>query len=616
MTDERNIQLIPIASIDRDGENHRLAGPSDQAAIRQLADSMRVNNLLQPVRVLHRPPASACLLIFGFRRVAAAELLGWTEIAAEVIEAPLEPADVARMRAVENLDRKDLNPIEEAVAVAQLMDAAGGDVGKCAAIVGRSESWVRDRCYLQRLGGKVRAMVIEGRLLLGHAREIAKLADTDAQETLADWAKIADDGTCHLRLSQLRRSVEERMHSLKVVPWQLDVDFANKPACSACPNNSDNDRNLFEHDEGAAKEPKGFCMSPACYAVKQAAAQKAMEKTVNKAVNQGLAATEKAVDKVSPDFLKPSRVVREVKKARGEDVEREARPKDEGAAPASRHSPEEVARAKLQAEIGKWEDRVVEAIAGHLHGQPKRLAALLLLGETKWAAGLWDAEELSGEGHALLQAAGDCNLESLAGAVTAGEGYEPPILRDLPDEVTSILAAAWGLDVGARPTLADVTDKPEPYSAPPADRPTHAQMREQFAREAASGTAGKLREALDRLDDGPTNGDGLDCIRREVIEAEITKRNLPPANPADEIEALDLSDPLTAKLRRHGLETVAAIEAAGGANLADLSDLGAASDRFGPREIAAIRKAIKAHEAKLAAHVTGPASDGAVEARP
>jgi hypothetical protein len=108
------------------------------------------------------------------------------------------PIELART--IENLDRDNLNPIEEGVAVAQLIDALPDDLGggrfarnaygptpaaieEVAARLHRPAKWVRDRLYFQRLGPKCRKWVAEGKLRLSFAREIAKLADHGAQET-------------------------------------------------------------------------------------------------------------------------------------------------------------------------------------------------------------------------------------------------------------------------------------------------------------------------------------------------------------------------------------------------------------------------------------------------
>jgi ParB/RepB/Spo0J family partition protein len=642
MTPERTIQLIPINTIDRDGQNHRVKVPGDAEAIRQLAESMRQNNQLQPACVLHRPPGRP-LLVYGFRRVAAAELLGWTEIAAEVIETPLQPADVARLRAVENLDRKDLNPIEEAIAVAQLLDACDGDVSRCAATLGRSESWVRDRGYLGRLGPAARLAVIDGRLLLGHAREIAKVPDHDVQETLAQWAKVGDDGTCHLRIGQLRRSVEERMSNLRSVPWQLEVDFAGKPACSACPHNSSNDRNLFEHDEPGKPAPEAFCMSPACYKAKHDAAQKALDKAVNKIVNQGLAANEKAVDRVSPDFLKPARVVREVKKVRGEDVEREGRPKDEGKGEADEQERQRQQDATFawQDAVREWEEATLAQIEEAATGHPYRLAALLMLDATPWAKQMGEygktpdeIDKLIVEGVPLLDLVARADVAAIdklrQHIEETSDGFPYIQLMDgCGPKLLGELARRWGREPGDAPKLDDylnvrresgaedpaspepdtTAEDPEPQE-PPANPPegeildraatTDADaMRAKMEETARAANKYQLIDVLDRINRQPT-GDGWDDLRREVTEAELERRKQP-----DELEGLGISDALAAKLRRHGLLTIAAIEAAGGEGLANLADLGETEGRFGPREIGHIRKAIGAREKELAAQVVG-----------
>jgi hypothetical protein len=180
-----------------------------------LQASLNANGLEQPVLVFdrwaalpkgHYSTGKRYILGFGFRRCAAAELNGWKELPAIVRPAPLmadgkvDRGPIELARTIENLDRDNLNPIEEGVAVAQLLDTLPDDLGggrfarngygptptaieEVAARLHRPAKWVRDRLYFQRLGPKCRKWVAEGKLRLSFAREIAKLADHGAQET-------------------------------------------------------------------------------------------------------------------------------------------------------------------------------------------------------------------------------------------------------------------------------------------------------------------------------------------------------------------------------------------------------------------------------------------------
>lgn len=332
------IRMIPLANIVRDNGNHRLKGPENESKLRELQESMR-NGLEQPILVFEQEDGPF-LLGFGFRRCAAAELNGWVTIPAVVKQVPrlpdgtIDAAEIERIRAVENLDRQNLNPMEEAVAVSQLVDAlkaereeehiavGGPDPYKislhlAAEKLGRPAAWVRDRCYLSRLGPKVREKVIDGSLRLNFAREIAKLGDYDDQEYLASCCLVTDDGRSWSDLNSIKRMVEQRLRSLKIVAWPLEAAEWPKNkhivgACVGCPFNTATDKLLFEHDDKAPDD--GICLKGDCFEAKQAECRKAIAKGVEKIVNKKLAATPKTAEEIGPAFVKPASLARGAKK--------------------------------------------------------------------------------------------------------------------------------------------------------------------------------------------------------------------------------------------------------------------------------------------------------------
>ena len=260
-------ESIAIRSILRDDRNHRLPRPGDEERIRGFAESMRIHGVLQPV-ILFRSPDPKVVkpyyAVFGFRRIAAAELAGLTHIPAFIRPMPLladgtpDYAVVETLRAVENVDRQDLSPTEEALGVAQLIsglekrvesaDAAAGVAmlspynnsyeAWAAALLGRPTSWVRDRAYLARLSPKVQKLITDGKLDLGPAREIAKLGDEHDQNFFANECSRNADGVVRMGMDQLKRLVAERMRSLRLVPWKLEADMKGPKIvgpCVGCP---------------------------------------------------------------------------------------------------------------------------------------------------------------------------------------------------------------------------------------------------------------------------------------------------------------------------------------------------------------------------------------------
>jgi ParB family chromosome partitioning protein len=154
----------------------------DDARLDELAASIKAQGIIQPLVVRLRE-AGGYELIAGERRWRAAQRAGLHELPAVV-------RDVAEKRAfemalVENLQREDLNPIEEAQGFERLIDEFGYTQEALAGRVGKDRSTVANALRLLRLPTSVRALVVEGRLQMGHARALLGLEHTEAIERLA-----------------------------------------------------------------------------------------------------------------------------------------------------------------------------------------------------------------------------------------------------------------------------------------------------------------------------------------------------------------------------------------------------------------------------------------------
>ena len=150
-----------------------------------LEASIRVNGLLQPVTVRPSPSGGGYELIAGERRFRAAQRLGWTEIPAIVKE--IGDKELLTLALVENLQRTDLNPIEEAEGYQQLMSTFSLTQQETADIVGKDRSTVANMLRLLGLPASVRRQVREGVISLGHARALLSLGD---DIRMADLAKL------------------------------------------------------------------------------------------------------------------------------------------------------------------------------------------------------------------------------------------------------------------------------------------------------------------------------------------------------------------------------------------------------------------------------------------
>lgn len=153
----------------------------------ELADleaSLRVSGLLQPITVRPASKGSGYELIAGERRFRAAQRLGWTEIPAIVKD--VDDQTLLSLAMVENLQRADLNPIEEAEGYEQLVKDFSLTQQEVADIVGKDRSTVANTMRLLALPASVRRLVWDGQLTVGHARALLGIGN---EMRIAELAK-------------------------------------------------------------------------------------------------------------------------------------------------------------------------------------------------------------------------------------------------------------------------------------------------------------------------------------------------------------------------------------------------------------------------------------------
>lgn len=165
------VRTLRMAEIDPKADQPRKN--FDAEALSQLADSIAANGILQPILV--RETGERYEIIAGERRFRAARLAGLAEIPALVLEADDEAA--AKYALIENLQREDLNPYEEAAAIRKLMDEYGLNQEQVAGSIGRSRSAVANALRLLDLPEDAVKLVTDGTLSAGHARTLLGLLD-------------------------------------------------------------------------------------------------------------------------------------------------------------------------------------------------------------------------------------------------------------------------------------------------------------------------------------------------------------------------------------------------------------------------------------------------------
>ena len=180
LLEENEPQTLPIARVEPRRDQPRQ--DFDPEALRELADSIREYGLIQPITV--RPLDKGYYqIIAGERRWRAAREAGLTEIPVRIVQADDRLA--TELALVENLQREDLNPMEEAAGYKKLMDDYGLTQEEVAGRVQRSRPAVANALRLLGLSAPVAKMVSDGGLSAGHARALLPLKDPALQEKTA-----------------------------------------------------------------------------------------------------------------------------------------------------------------------------------------------------------------------------------------------------------------------------------------------------------------------------------------------------------------------------------------------------------------------------------------------
>ena len=180
------VQYIPLARLTPNPQQPRRS--FDEAALRELAESIRAYGILQPLTV--RRVGEGYQLIAGERRMRAARIAGLREVPCLV--AQVDEQDAGMLALIENLQRRDLDCFEEAAAIARLIGRYGLSQEQAAEKLGKSQSAVANKLRLLRLSEPVRQGLRQANLTERHARALLRLPDEAAQ--LSALATIAARG--------------------------------------------------------------------------------------------------------------------------------------------------------------------------------------------------------------------------------------------------------------------------------------------------------------------------------------------------------------------------------------------------------------------------------------
>ena len=179
-TDQAEISTLAITEIEPNRDQPRKQ--FDPTALSELADSIKEYGVLQPLVV--RPlPDGSYQLVAGERRWRASRMAGLSSVPVVIRE--LTDSQAMELALIENLQREDLNAIEDAAGYRELMDRFGLTQEQVAQRVGKSRPVITNAMRLLNLPEDVREMVVDGRLSAGHARALLSLEDEEMIRVLA-----------------------------------------------------------------------------------------------------------------------------------------------------------------------------------------------------------------------------------------------------------------------------------------------------------------------------------------------------------------------------------------------------------------------------------------------
>lgn len=217
--ENQEIMTLPITKVEPRKEQPREY--FDEAALQELSESIAQFGLIQPI-VVRKLGTGYYQIIAGERRWRASRMAGLKEVPVRIIEA--DDRRTAELALVENLQREDLNPIEEAKGYKTLIEVYGMTQEEAAKSVGRSRPAITNSMRLLSLSDEVLTLVETGKLSAGHARALVPI--TDAKKQLAAANEVIDKGLSVRRTEELAAKAQRPETPAKPKSSGLSVDYA------------------------------------------------------------------------------------------------------------------------------------------------------------------------------------------------------------------------------------------------------------------------------------------------------------------------------------------------------------------------------------------------------
>jgi ParB family chromosome partitioning protein len=212
--DESNRMLISINKIKSDEEQPRKLFDSEKIA--ELAESIKTHGIIQPL-ILRKYMQDQYIIVAGERRWRAAKMIGLKEIPAIIME--LSDRDILEISLIENIQRQDLNPIEEALAYRKLLNDFNITQEELSKRIGKSRVAIANTMRLTNLDDRVQQYIIESIISEGHGRVLLTINDKQKQYELAQ--QVIDEKLSVRELERLIKRFNEEEEKEKII-WRSD----------------------------------------------------------------------------------------------------------------------------------------------------------------------------------------------------------------------------------------------------------------------------------------------------------------------------------------------------------------------------------------------------------
>lgn len=217
LRDEDNKILISLNKIKSDEEQPRKLFDSEKIA--ELAESIKTYGIIQPL-ILRKHMEDQYIIVAGERRWRAAKIAGLKEIPAIIME--LSDRDILEISLIENIQRQDLNPIEEALAYRKLLNDFKITQEELSKRIGKSRVAIANTMRLMNLDDRVQQYIIESIISEGHGRVLLAINDKQKQYELAQ--QIIDEKLSVRELERLIKRFSEEEEKEKIVSSSDDLN--------------------------------------------------------------------------------------------------------------------------------------------------------------------------------------------------------------------------------------------------------------------------------------------------------------------------------------------------------------------------------------------------------